>query len=253
MRRWEKVSSARAAAAALPRIVSATRLSLRGLVRRLRRQAWASVSSRRRGAVGLPISAPPRPLVARMTVKSSGRRELAELVTDHVLGDQHGDEFVAIIDAESKSDELRKDRRSTRPRPDHLIASGPARFLSLLEKVTVDKRPFPNGACQGALRTRRLTLVPAPDDQSIRRLVVPGLLALGRLAPRRDRMAAARGATFAATMRMVDRVHCHASHRRAMTQPSVAPSLSDNNILLIRIRDGADRRPALGPHHAQFT
>src|SRR5271168_5401168 len=95
---------------------------------------------------------------------------------------------------------------------------------------------------------RMLALVPTPDDQSIRRLIVPG-----RLAPRRDRMAAARSATFAATMRMVDGIHGHAAHRRAVTQPSVAPCLSDDDVLLIRIRDSADRRPALGPYHAQFA
>jgi len=49
---------ANAEEAVLPRIVSATRLSLRGLVRTPRRQAWASVSSRRRGADGLPTLRP---------------------------------------------------------------------------------------------------------------------------------------------------------------------------------------------------
>src|SRR6516162_4425890 len=123
MRRRENVSSASADAAALPRIVAATRLSLRGLVRSPRRQAWASVSSRRRGAAGLPISAPPRPLVASVAVKCPGRRELAELVTDHILGDQHRDELVAVIDPKCEPDELRKDRRTARPGPNHLVAS----------------------------------------------------------------------------------------------------------------------------------
>src|SRR5271165_6407385 len=101
MRRWEKVSSANAESAALPRIVSATRLSLRGLVRSPRRQAWASVSSRRRGAANLPMSAPPRPLVASVAVKGSGWREFTKLVTDHIFGDQHGDKLVAVINAKS--------------------------------------------------------------------------------------------------------------------------------------------------------
>src|SRR5271165_1974793 len=98
-----------------------------------------------------------------------------------------------------------------------------------------------------------LTLVPAADNQSIRRLVTPGLLALGRLAPRRDRMATARSAAFAATVWMVDGIHRYAAHRRAATQPSVAPSLGNDNVLLIRIRDGANRRAALRAHHAQFA
>src|SRR5437763_14465068 len=100
MRRREKVSSASAAEAALPRIVWATRLSLRGLVRRPRMDAAASLSSSRRSAAGFPMSAPSRLLIAGMAVKGPGRRELAELVPDHVVGDQHRDASVPVIDAE---------------------------------------------------------------------------------------------------------------------------------------------------------
>src|SRR5438876_4208071 len=97
MRRRENVSSASADEAVLPRIAWATRLSLRGLVRKPRIEAAASVSSRRRSAAGLPMSASPRLFVAGVAVKGSGRGELPELVADHILGHQHGDEFVAVI------------------------------------------------------------------------------------------------------------------------------------------------------------
>ena len=97
----QKVNSASAADAVLPRIACATRLSLRGLVRRPRIDAAASLSSSRRSAAGLPMSAPSRLLVAGVPVEGPGRRELAELVPNHVLGDQHRDEFVPVIDAES--------------------------------------------------------------------------------------------------------------------------------------------------------
>src|SRR5487761_1829768 len=111
MRRREKVSSAKAVAAGLPRIVWATRLSLRALIRSPRRLATASLSSRRRSAAGLLISGSPRLLVAGVAVKRPRRREFAELVADHVLGHQHRDEFVPIIDAKGQPDELREDRR----------------------------------------------------------------------------------------------------------------------------------------------
>src|SRR5438128_8275539 len=126
MRRREKVSSATAAAASLPRIVCATRFSLRGLVRSARKKAEASLSSSRRGAEGLPISSPlgpSGPLVASVAVEGAGRRELAEFVADHVLGHQHRDEFVPVIDAKGQPDELRKDRRPPRPGADHLVAA----------------------------------------------------------------------------------------------------------------------------------
>src|ERR1700729_2728991 len=120
MRRRENVSSARAVAAALPRIIAATRFSLRGLVRNARRNAEASLSASRRSADFLPISVPPRPLVAGVTVEGAGRRKLAEFVADHVLGDEHGNEFMAVIDAKGQPDELREYFLAARPGADHL-------------------------------------------------------------------------------------------------------------------------------------
>src|SRR5229473_5046114 len=147
MRRREKVNSASAFAASLPRIVCATRLSLRGLIRSPRRKAEASVSSRRRSAEGLPISGPSRPLVAGMAIESPGRRELAEFVADHVFGHQHRDEFVPVIDAKGQPDELRKDRRPPGPGPDHFVAARGARLFRLFQQIAVDERAFPYRAC----------------------------------------------------------------------------------------------------------
>ena len=60
--------------------------------------------------------------------------------------------------------------------------------------------------------TASVTSRAAADDELVRRLVVAGLVALGRLAPRRHRVTAALGAAFAAAMRVVDRVHRGAAH-----------------------------------------
>src|SRR5207248_6927058 len=81
----------------------------------------------------------------------------------------------------------------------------------------------------------RLALVAAAHDQPIRRLVVPGLLALGRLAPRRDGVPATRAAALAAAMRVVDRVHRDAAHRRPAAKPAIPAGFADNNVLLIRV------------------
>src|SRR3989441_1047086 len=143
MRRREKVNSASALLASLPRIVCATRLSLRALMRSPRKKAEASVSSRRRSAVGLPISGPSRPLVAGVAIEGPGRRELAEFVADHIFGHQHRDEFVAVIDAEGQPDELREDGRPARPGADHLVATRGARLLGFLQQIAVDKGTFP--------------------------------------------------------------------------------------------------------------
>src|SRR5260370_702639 len=92
-------------------------------------------------------SAPARRLVAGMAVEGAGRRELAQFVADHVLGHQHRNEFVAVIDAKGQADELREDRRPPRPRPDHLVAPRTARLLRLFQQIAVDERTFPYRAC----------------------------------------------------------------------------------------------------------
>src|SRR5687767_11051561 len=84
------------------------------------------------------------------------------------------------------------------------------------------------------------------DDEPVRNLAVPRLVTLGRLAPRRHRMAAARRLAFAAAERMVDRVHRHAAHVRLLAQPAAAPGLADRHVLVVDVADLADRRQAVG-------
>src|SRR6516164_3517538 len=62
-------------------------------------------------------------------------------------------------------------------------------------------------------RPRPLLLphVAASDDELGGGFVLPGLLALGGKSPGRDRMAATRSASLAASVRMVDRIHRHAA------------------------------------------
>src|SRR5512145_888022 len=142
MRRLEKPSSAKALAASLPRISSATRLSLRGLTRTVRATARASLSFNFRGRDGLPmilLLGPRRLPVGRVAVEDAGRRELAEFVANHVFGDEDGKKLMAVIDAEGEPDELRQDGRAPRPNLDDLVAAGSPRLLRLFEEVAIDK------------------------------------------------------------------------------------------------------------------
>src|SRR3546814_19319775 len=66
------------------------------------------------------------------------------------------------------------------------------------------------------------------------------------------RMAAARGAAFAAAVRVVDRVHGNAAHRRTLAEPAVATGLAELGVGLVRVRHRADRSHALGAHHAHL-
>ena len=119
-------SSASAAATFLPRIDCATRFSLRGLRAehprhrpspRCRRAARARASA----CPSLTSSSPS--CRRRVAVEGAGRRELAELVADHVLGDEHRDVLLAVVDAEGQADELRQDGRAARPGLDHVLAA----------------------------------------------------------------------------------------------------------------------------------
>src|SRR5688500_19764257 len=73
---------------------------------------------------------------------------------------------------------------------------------------------------------RPLLLSPL-HDEAVRRLAVPRLVALRRHAPRRHRMPAPRRLAFAATERMVDRVHRAATHVWTVAQPPAASRLAD--------------------------
>src|SRR5688572_16629297 len=123
MRFCENSRSASAVATFLPRISCATRFSFCGLTRSMRATALASFSGNARGVAALPILLGPLRLpVGGMAVEGARRRELAELVADHLLGHVDRDVLLAVIDAEGEPDELRQDRRAAAPDLDHLVA-----------------------------------------------------------------------------------------------------------------------------------
>src|SRR4051812_15444674 len=165
MRRLLKVSVATASAAVRPRISPAARLSLRGEARMFRVIACASVAGRVRSCFGLLIgSASLRLLVGGVPREGARRRELAELVADHVLRDLHRDELLPVVDPEGQADELRQDRAAARPDLDDLVARRSPGGLRLGKQVAVDKRPLPYAARhrdQPFVAWRRRTMRPS--------------------------------------------------------------------------------------------
>src|ERR1700685_4479313 len=151
MRLRENSRSASAVATFLPRMSCARRLSFCGLMRSIRPTAIASVSDSARSRFFLlmtkPLPASRRAAggrcrrggggtrsgawaaggvwlaIRRMAVECTGRRELAEFVADHFLGDDHRDVLLAVVDAEGQADELRQDGRTPRPAAAHLVAA----------------------------------------------------------------------------------------------------------------------------------
>src|SRR3984885_16235643 len=91
----ENFSSTSASRTVLPRIASATRRSLRGPMRANLRCATAIC-----GCSATAVMLLHRRLVAGVSLEDARRRELAELVPDHVLGDEHRDVSLAAVHAD---------------------------------------------------------------------------------------------------------------------------------------------------------
>src|SRR5690349_18566420 len=109
----------------------------------MRATALASFSGSARGVAALPmLLGPLRLLVGRVAMEGARRRELAELVTDHLLGHVDRDVLLAIVNAEGEPHELRQDGGAAAPHLDHFVAARAARGFGLLEQVAVDERPF---------------------------------------------------------------------------------------------------------------
>src|SRR6478735_1314756 len=91
----------------------------------------------------------------------------------------------------------------------------------------------------------RFLFLPPLYDEAIGRLPITGLVTLGRLAPRRYRVAATGRLAFTAAERVVDGVHGDAAHVRPLAHPPAPAGLADRDVLVVDVADLADRRKAL--------
>src|SRR3954470_12323238 len=81
-------------------------------------------------------------------------------------------------------------------------------------------------------------------------------VALRELAPRRNEMLATAttlGFALTATVRMVDRIHGHATNRRTNAEPALASGLAQRLLIVIAVADFPDRRAAFAVQHAELT
>src|SRR5690348_14972056 len=101
-----------------PRTWSATRRAFCAEMRAPRRMALASI------VISLLLRLGGL-LVGRMTLERARHGELAELVPDHVLVDEHRHVLAAVVDRERQTDHFRNDHRAARPRLDPAL--GPRR------------------------------------------------------------------------------------------------------------------------------
>jgi hypothetical protein len=90
----------------------------------------------------------------------------------------------------------------------------------------------------------------ASDMMNLSSTCSAGALALGRLAPRGDRVTAAGGAAFTATVRVIDRVHRDTANRPDAAPPARAPGLAVVGVHVVGVRHRADGCPASACHQA---
>src|SRR5579884_1529441 len=110
-------------------------------------------------------------LAAAVPLEDPRRRELAELVSDHVLGHVQPHELPAVVDQERLPDELRHDRAVAGPGLDRLAAAGALLPLHLAHQALVDVGPFfQRPAHEGDLIQRLDILRPARGPASPRAL-----------------------------------------------------------------------------------
>src|ERR671920_24868 len=166
------------------------------------------------------------------------RRELAELVTDHRVTDEHRDVLAPVVHRDRVADHLGHDHGATRPRLDHVVAAPLVLDVHLLHEVAVHE----GALLEAARHVSLLCGSAAADDLGVGGLAGPGAT-LG-LAPRRHRVATTGRLALATAVRVVHRVHDDTADGRALALPAHAAGLAPVDVGLLGVAHLADGRAA---------
>src|SRR5689334_11476660 len=241
-------STACAWSAGSPRIRSTTRRAFIGVTRTYRALALASI-----GVSLFSGLSPAAPVVLDVAAESPRGRELAELVADHRLGDEHRDVLATVVHGDGVTEHRRNDHRPPRPGLDNSLGALLVLHVHLLHQVVVDEGPLLQATRHGRLLLPLvLAAATAAADQPVTGLVLAAGTAF-RLAPRADRVATARALALATAVRVVDRVHGDATNRRPLALPAVTAGLAELDVAVLGVANLADGRAALDGHPADFT
>jgi hypothetical protein len=77
-----------------------------------------------------------------MLLKHPGRRKFAELVTDHVLGDENGMKTLSVVHQKRVADKVRRHHRASRPGFDRFLSARSVHLVDLLQKMRLDEGSF---------------------------------------------------------------------------------------------------------------
>src|SRR3989475_817739 len=183
-----------------------------------------------------------------VALEDARQRELPELVPHHIFRDVHRDVLFAVVDRDGQPDEIRQNRGAPRPGLDRALVACRARRADLPHQMVVHEGTLLNRASHGLALVS--FLVPELDDHAACALVLAGLVALGQHPPGAYGILPCRGLSFAAAMRVVDRIHRDAAHGGPHAAPADASGLADRFQAVLLVADLADRRAAVDVHLA---
>src|SRR5207249_11525476 len=75
-------------------------------------------------------------------LKHARRRKFTELVTDHVLGDEHGVKGLPVVHQKRVADKVRRHHRAPRPGLDWFLYARAIHLVDLLQKMQLDEGSF---------------------------------------------------------------------------------------------------------------
>src|SRR5581483_8139049 len=112
-----------------------------------------------------------------MAAEVPGRRELAELVADHLLRHEHGHVLAAVVDGDRVADHLREDRGGARPGPEHGLRARGVHRLDPLQQPLLDERPLLHGSAHQrfSLPRRRPRTINLSDSLCFLRVRLPSV------------------------------------------------------------------------------
>ena len=75
-------------------------------------------------------------------LKHTRGRKLAELVTNHVLGDENGMKRLSVMHQKRVADKIRRHHRAPRPGLDRFLYARAVHLVDLLQKIRFDEGSF---------------------------------------------------------------------------------------------------------------
>src|SRR5690606_21263546 len=183
-------------------------------------------------------------VVLLVAAEGAGGRELAQFVTDHGLGHEHGDVLATVVHGDRVAEHGRDDHRATGPGLDDVLGAGFVLRDDLAKQVLVDEGALLKAARHLPLLLLALLAGVATADDVLVALLVGVTGATLRLTPGSDGVTSAGRLALATAVRVVHRVHRDAADGRAHALPAVAAGLAPVDVRLLGVADLADRGAA---------